>query len=55
MLSALFVHTHNYPGRMTIHLVPFTAALAVIATTRAFVALSNGGGAARARAGATAV
>ena len=34
MLSAFFVHTHNYPGRMTIHLVPFAAALAVIAATR---------------------
>jgi len=25
--SALFVHTHNYPGRMSVHLVPFAAAL----------------------------
>ena len=24
--SALFVHTHNYPGRMSVHLVPFAAA-----------------------------
>lgn len=28
--SALFVHTHNYPGRMTIPLVPFACAAAVI-------------------------
>jgi peptidoglycan/LPS O-acetylase OafA/YrhL len=41
MISALFVHTHNYPGRMTIHLVPFTTALAVIAATRVFAAASN--------------
>lgn len=26
-VSALFVHTHNYPGRMSVHLVPFAAAL----------------------------
>src|SRR5439155_4366538 len=24
-VSALFVHTHNYPGRMSVHLVPFAA------------------------------
>jgi hypothetical protein len=41
-ISALFVHTHNYPGRMTIHLVPFAAALAVIAATRFFAAAANG-------------
>jgi hypothetical protein len=29
--SAFFVHTHNYPGRMTIHLVPFAAAALTIA------------------------
>lgn len=28
--SAFFVHTHNYPGRMTIPLVPFACAAAVI-------------------------
>jgi hypothetical protein len=27
-LSALFVHTHNYPGRMSIPLVPFACAAA---------------------------
>lgn len=26
-VSALFVHTHNYPGRMSVHVVPFAAAL----------------------------
>jgi len=31
MASAFFVHTHNYPGRMTVHLVPFAAAAAVSA------------------------
>jgi hypothetical protein len=31
MASALFVHTHNYPGRMSIHLVPFTSAATVLA------------------------
>jgi hypothetical protein len=30
LASAFFVHTHNYPGRMTIHLVPFAAAAATI-------------------------
>ena len=29
--SAFFVHTHNYPGRMSIHLVPFAVAAAVVA------------------------
>ena len=28
--SALFVQTHNYPGRMSIHLVPFAVAAAVV-------------------------
>ena len=44
MLSALFVHSHNYPGRMTIHLVPFAAALTVIGATRVFEAFQNGVG-----------
>jgi uncharacterized protein with NRDE domain len=43
-LSALFVHTHGYPGRMTIHLVPFAAALAVIGATRVFESYQNGVG-----------
>jgi hypothetical protein len=30
LATATFVHTHNYPGRMTIHLVPFAAAAAAI-------------------------
>ncbi len=29
MISAFFVHTHNYPGRMSIPLVPFACASAV--------------------------
>ncbi len=29
MAGALFAHTHNYPGRMSVHLVPFASALAV--------------------------
>jgi hypothetical protein len=32
--SAFFVHTHNYPGRMSIHLVPFAAAAVAIAGGR---------------------
>ena len=32
--SAFFVHTHNYPGRMSIHLVPFAVSLAVVAMVR---------------------
>ena len=30
MVSAFFVHTHNYPGRMSIHLVPFAVAMTTI-------------------------
>jgi hypothetical protein len=30
MLGSLFVHTHNYPGRMSIHLMPFAVALSVV-------------------------
>jgi hypothetical protein len=33
MVSALFVHTHNYPGRMSVHLVPFAVAVAVSGVT----------------------
>jgi hypothetical protein len=32
--SAFLVHTHNYPGRMSIHLVPFAAAAVAIAVGR---------------------
>jgi hypothetical protein len=31
MASALFVHTHNYPGRLSIHLVPLASAATVLA------------------------
>jgi hypothetical protein len=31
--GSLFAHTHNYPGRMSIHLVPFAVATAVVAAT----------------------
>lgn len=41
MASAFFVHTHNYPGRMTIHLVPYAAAMTVIGATRAVEAAHN--------------
>ena len=30
MLASLFVHTHNYPGRMSIHLMPFAVAMSAI-------------------------
>ena len=30
-LSAFLAHTHNYPGRMSIHLVPFAVAMTAIA------------------------
>jgi hypothetical protein len=33
MASALFVHTHNYPGRMSITLVPLASAATVLAVT----------------------
>jgi hypothetical protein len=32
--SAFLVHTHNYPGRMSIHLVPLAIAAAVAAAIR---------------------
>jgi hypothetical protein len=31
VLGALFAHSHAYPGRFTVHLVPFASALALIA------------------------
>jgi hypothetical protein len=37
--SAFFVHTHNYPGRMTIHLVPFASAALTIAVLSVTAAL----------------
>jgi hypothetical protein len=41
MAAALFVHTHNYPGRMSIHLVPFAVAAAVIAGARVWKRLQR--------------
>jgi hypothetical protein len=35
-LGSLFAHTHNYPGRMSIHMVPFAIALSVVAAATAF-------------------
>ncbi|MCU1386081.1 MAG: hypothetical protein JWL71_4778, partial [Acidobacteria bacterium] len=32
--SAFLVHTHNYPGRMSIHVVPFAVAAVVLAVDR---------------------
>lgn len=34
--SSLFVHTHNYPGRMSIHLAPFAIAMTANAGARLF-------------------
>jgi hypothetical protein len=39
MASAFFVHTHNYPGRMTIHLVPFAVAAFTLAASAALAVL----------------
>jgi hypothetical protein len=33
-LSSFLAHTHNYPGRMSIHLVPFAVAAAAVAVVR---------------------
>jgi hypothetical protein len=33
-VSTLFAHTHNYPGRMSIHLVPFAVAMSATAGAR---------------------
>jgi len=30
-LSAFLAHTHGYPGRMSIHLIPFAVSAAVLA------------------------
>ena len=35
-VSTLLAHTHNYPGRMSIHLVPFAVAMSVTAGARLF-------------------
>jgi hypothetical protein len=34
--SSLFAHTHNYPGRMSIHLAPFAIAMTANAGARLF-------------------
>jgi hypothetical protein len=39
-LSSFFAHAHGYPGRMSIHLVPFAVSAAVIAATRMVKPLS---------------
>ena len=31
LISSFFAHTHNYPGRMSIHLVPFAACTLICA------------------------
>jgi hypothetical protein len=41
-VSALFVHTHNYPGRMSVHLVPFAAALAACGSAAVARGLRSG-------------
>jgi hypothetical protein len=33
-LSSFLAHAHGYPGRMSIHLVPFAVSAAAIAATR---------------------
>ncbi len=43
MASSLFVHTHNYPGRMSITLVPLASAATVIALALVGRALVTGG------------
>ena len=35
-VSTLFAHTHNYPGRMSIHLAPFAIAMTATACARLF-------------------
>jgi len=37
-VSSLLAHTHNYPGRMSIHLVPFAIAMTVVAVASMFSA-----------------
>jgi len=33
-LSSFLAHTHGYPGRMSIHLIPIAVSAAVVAATR---------------------
>jgi hypothetical protein len=33
-LSSFLAHTHGYPGRMSIHLIPFAVSAAVLAALR---------------------
>jgi hypothetical protein len=35
-VSAFIAHTHAYPGRMSIHLVPFAVAMSVVAIRAAY-------------------
>ena len=35
-LSSFLAHTHGYPGRMSIHLIPFAVSAAAVAATRFF-------------------
>jgi hypothetical protein len=35
-LSSFLAHTHNYPGRMSIHLAPFAVAMTATAGARLF-------------------
>ena len=36
LIGSVFVHTHNYPGRMSIHLMPFAVAMSVIGLASAW-------------------
>jgi hypothetical protein len=44
VLGALVAHSHGYPGRFTVHLVPFASALTVLAAHAGFDALTRGRG-----------
>jgi hypothetical protein len=35
-VSSLLAHTHNYPGRMSIHLAPYAVAMTMTAGARLF-------------------
>jgi hypothetical protein len=38
LAGSLFAHTHDYPGRMSVHVVPFAVAVSTCAAARLFVA-----------------
>ena len=40
-LSSFLAHTHGYPGRMSIHLIPFAVSAAAVAATRLSAALDE--------------